>query len=156
MGRRGDQIVVRDGTGKPTDNDLQAALARVIASDTLRDSSQLTAFLRFVVEAALRGESHQIKAYTIAVEALGRSENFDPQTDPIVRIAAGWLRRALERYYDGDGATDSVVIDIPRGHYVPRFRYAQIATPHATRRRSFTELLRACRSWLAKIMGMGN
>jgi len=35
-------------------------------------------------------------------------ESFDPQTDPIVRIEAGHLRRALERYYltSGQGPRD--------------------------------------------------
>jgi hypothetical protein len=142
-------MVVRSVTSVPTDNDVRAALERVIASAALRDSKQLTAFLRFVVEATLRGESPRIKGYTVAIEALGKAENFDPQTDPIVRITAGRLRRALERYYGEDGATDSVIIDIPRGHYVPTFRYAQIDMLHATRRRSSAEFLRACRNWLA-------
>jgi hypothetical protein len=144
-------MVVRSETSEPTNNDVRAALERVMASAALRDSRQLVAFLRFVVEATLRGESHQIKAYTVAVEALGKGENFDPETDPIVRIAAGRLRRALERYYAADGATESVIIDIPRGHYVPTFRYAQIDTLNATRRRSLAEFLRACRSWLANM-----
>jgi hypothetical protein len=139
-------MAVQNGTGEPTDNDVQAALSRVIASDVLRDSPQLTAFLRFVVEATLRGESRRIKEYTVAVEALGRDENFDPHTDPIVRIAAGRLRRSLDRHYAEDGV-NSVVIDIPRGHYVPTFRYAQIDAPYAIRRRSFAELLRACHNW---------
>ena len=130
----GDQMAVGNGTREPADNDVRIALSRVIASDQLRDSPQLTAFLRFVVEATLRGQSHLIKEYTVAVEALGRGENFDPHTDPIVRIAAGRLRRSLERYYADDGV-NSVVIDIPRGHYVPTFRYAQNDMPHPVRRR---------------------
>ena len=149
-------MVIESGTDEPTDNDVRAALERVIASAALRDSTRLTAFLCFVVEATLRGERHRIKEYTVAVEALGKGENFDPQTDPIVRITAGRLRRALERYYAADGATDLVVIDIPRGHYVPTFRYAQIDKLHATRRRWFTEFLRACQSWLATMIRMGN
>jgi hypothetical protein len=149
-------MVARRETSEPTAYQVRAALERVVAGEAFRHSAQLIAFLRFVVDAALRGEGDRIKAYTIAIEALGRGENFDPQTDPIVRIAAGRLRRALELYYTEDGATDSVVIDIPRGHYVPTFRYAQIDTPHATRRRSLAEFLRACRSRLASIIGMAD
>ena len=48
------------------------------------------------VEATLRGAGDRIKGYTIAVEALGRAENFDPQADPIVRVEAMRLRRALD------------------------------------------------------------
>lgn len=49
-------MVVRSVTSVPADNDVRAALERVIVSAALRDSKQLTAFLRFVVEATLRGE----------------------------------------------------------------------------------------------------
>ncbi|MGX5803947.1 hypothetical protein ACWGS9_22245, partial [Bradyrhizobium sp. Arg314] len=43
------------------------------------------------------------------------------QTDPIVRIEAGHLRRALERYYLTSGQGDPVLITIPKGGYVPSF-----------------------------------
>jgi tetratricopeptide (TPR) repeat protein/TolB-like protein len=110
----------RDG---PSVTEIRAALERVLASDMFRVSPQLVAFLRFVVEATLGGEGERIKGYTIAVEALGRGEDFDPQADPIVRVEAGRLRRALAEYYAGPGATDLVIIDIPRGRYIPTFRY---------------------------------
>jgi PAS domain S-box-containing protein len=108
----------------PSEEELRAALDRIVASQAFRTSPQLAAFLRFVIEATLRGEAERIKGYTIAVEALGRGQDFDPQSDPIVRVEAGRLRRALEHYYAGPGVSDSIVIDIPRGRYVPTFRYS--------------------------------
>ena len=71
--------------GEPTTEEVRAALGRIISSEGFRHSPQMSAFLRFVVEAKLRGEAEQIKAYTIATEALGRRQDFDPQDDPIVR-----------------------------------------------------------------------
>jgi len=136
----------RTRPGSPTNDEVRTALNRVIASEALRGSPQLIAFLRFVVEATLGGESGRIKAYTIAVEALGRGHDFDPNTDPIVRVEAGRLRRALERYYAAAGAIDTILIHIPRGHYVPEFHYRQNPM---TQRRSFTGLLRRLHSWLA-------
>lgn len=109
-------------TGNPTHDDVRAALDRILASDALRHSPQLIAFLRFIVETTLRGESGRIKGYTVGIEALSREEDFDPQIDPIVRVEAARLRRALIHYYNGPGATDDVVIDLPRGHYIPTFR----------------------------------
>lgn len=100
---------------------VRDALARVLEADELRSSPQLSNILRFVVEATLEGRQDAIKGYTIAVEALGRDASFDPQTDPIVRVEATRLRRALERYYAGTGATDDIVLVIPRGSYVPQF-----------------------------------
>jgi tetratricopeptide (TPR) repeat protein len=100
----------------------RAALDRLLASETFRGSPQLAAFLRFVVETTLRGESARLKGYTIGVEALGRSDDFDPQSDPIVRVEATRLRRTLERYYAGPGAADPIVFEMTRGSYVPAIR----------------------------------
>ncbi len=76
-----------------------AALARVLASDEFSSSPRLADFLRYIVETTLAGRSDEIKGYTIAVEALGRPRASNPQSDPIVRVEATRLRRALERYY---------------------------------------------------------
>ncbi|MCK0207232.1 hypothetical protein MWN33_04200 [Starkeya koreensis] len=100
---------------------VRRALAHVLDSEELRSSPQLSNILRFVVEATLEGRSEAIKGYTIAVEALGRDASFDPQADPIVRVEATRLRRALERYYAGAGAADEIEIVVPRGSYVPQF-----------------------------------
>jgi hypothetical protein len=102
--------------------EVRAALDRVAASEAFRGSPQLVAFLRYVVEATLRGEQDRIKGYTIAVEALGRGDDFDPQDDPIVRVEATRLRRAIHRYYENGGRDDAVQIDLPLGSYVPVFR----------------------------------
>jgi hypothetical protein len=39
------------------------------------------------------------KAYAIATEALGRSEDFDPAVDSYPRVMVGRLRSLLDRYY---------------------------------------------------------
>ena len=106
----------------PSPDEVRSAVERLVASDGFRTSPQLAAFLSFVAEAMLRGESKRIKAYTIAVEALGRGQNFDPEADSIVRAVAGRLRRALAHYYATAGAGETIVVDLPRGSYVPVFR----------------------------------
>jgi TolB-like protein len=106
----------------PTADAIRAQVDCMVSSDTFNRSPQLGAFLRFVVEAVLHGKSDRIKAYTIGVEVLRRSTSFDPQLDPIVRVEATRLRRAIGRYYAGPGASDPVIIDLPRGSYVPTFR----------------------------------
>lgn len=102
--------------------EIVGALARLIESPTFRASPRLVSLLRFIVERAVSGETVRLKGYTIAVEAFGRAADFDPQFDPIVRVEAGRLRRQLERYYAGEGAGEAVVIELPRGGYVPIFR----------------------------------
>lgn len=116
----------RDADASPAqlpEADCRAALARLIASPQLSPAPRLAAFLEFVVDRTLAGHAKSLKAYTIAVGALGRSQDFDPATDAIVRVEAGRLRRALARYYAGDGGADAVIISLPRGGYVPSFRW---------------------------------
>ena len=110
-----------DSTDVLTAEEIRAAVERVVTSPGFRRSPQLVAFLRFVVESVLGGKAGQIKSYTIGIEALRRREDFDPQIDPIVRVEAGRLRRALASYYAGEGARRSVTIEIPLGSYVPKF-----------------------------------
>ena len=121
----------------PSADEVRAELERIVASEPFRPSAQLQAFLRFVVEATLKGEAERIRAFTIAVEAFGRAEDFDPQSDPIVRVEAARLRRAIELYYNGPGADDPIEIVVPRGGYVPRFRYR--GRERATRERATRE-----------------
>src|SRR5262249_57462116 len=120
------QMDARRDTGNPTPDEVRTALDRVIASEVLRGSPQLIAFFRFVVEATLRGEGHRIKAYAIAVEALGRGEDFDPDVDPIVRVEAGRVRRALRPYFPGGGGTDPLPLHPPPRPFFSRFPYPAI------------------------------
>ena len=97
---------------------------RIEASSEFQVSERNRAFLRYVAEETLAGRELGIKAYTIACNVFGRSEDFDPAADPIVRVEAGKLRKALERYYLTAGVSDPIHIDIPKGSYVPTFRPA--------------------------------
>ena len=96
-------------------------------------SPRLAAFLRFVVEETLAGHSERLKDYTIAVDALGCSPDFNPETDAIVRVHAYRVRRALVRYYETEGMRDPVVIELPSRHYVPTFENRERTRPHRLR-----------------------
>jgi len=117
---RAENIPIEPGTLQA--GDIRQELGRIVASEVFRHSLRLTRFLTVVVEATLAGKANRLKAYTIAIEALGRGSDFDPQADPIVRVEAGRLRQALTRYYSGAGRNSPMVIDMPRGAYVPIFR----------------------------------
>ncbi|MEO1191817.1 MAG: adenylate cyclase [Pseudomonadota bacterium] len=110
----------------PSAPDLSGAavlkqLERIVSSPDLRVSERGRGFLHYVVEETLAGRADRIKAYAIAIEVFGRDETFDAQNDPVVRIEAGRLRRALEYYYLAAGTDDPILIDIPKGGYVPTF-----------------------------------
>jgi TolB-like protein len=104
----------------PTPEATRTQLGRILASPEFQLPERGRAFLRYVVEESLAGRAKRIKAYSIAVEVFGRDEGITPD-DPVVRIEAARLRRALERYYLVAGQRDPVRIDIPKGSYVPVF-----------------------------------
>jgi adenylate cyclase len=97
-------------------------LEKIVGSPDLQNASRLREFLRFVVNEGLDGRADSLKAYTIGIEVFDRPDNFDPITDTIVRVNAGKLRRALERYYLGPGRQDKILISIPKGRYIPVFQ----------------------------------
>jgi hypothetical protein len=84
-----------------------------------------------VVEKALAGAPEQVSGYTVATAVFGRPQDFNPTTDPIVRIEAAKLRRDLETYYLKSGTAEAVRITLPRGGYVPVFERA--AATHSSR-----------------------
>ncbi len=100
---------------------IRAQLTRVLESPKFQAFRKQKSFLSYVVEETLQGRSADLKAYTIALDVYHRDESFDPQTDPIVRVEAGRLRRALDHYYATEGKKDEIIIHIPKGGYRPIF-----------------------------------
>ncbi|HEY6182156.1 MAG TPA: malectin domain-containing carbohydrate-binding protein [Terriglobales bacterium] len=99
----------------------RAELHALIATGMFDRAPHLLNFLNYVCERSFQGQADQIKEYTIGVEALRRSPDFDPKKDSIVRVEAHRLRKRLEEYYAAEGATHRVRIVIPQGQYAPRF-----------------------------------
>jgi TolB-like protein len=101
---------------------VRKQLSRILSSHEFKNSHVVSRFLEFVVEEVLAGRANEIKEYTIGVKALGRSADFNPQFDAVVRIHAGRLRRMLREFYNGNDSTEPMSIDIPKGSYVPVFK----------------------------------
>ncbi|RFC00354.1 hypothetical protein B5K08_00295 [Rhizobium leguminosarum bv. trifolii] len=108
----------------PTAEEICRQVQRILASEEFHAPQRGRNFLEFVVNETLAGRSNFLKAFTIANVVFGREASFDPQNDPVVRIEAGRIRKALERYYLVAGQADEVVITVPKGGYVPHFEYA--------------------------------
>jgi adenylate cyclase len=102
---------------EPGPAEVRAELERILASRCFEQAARSSSFLRFVVEQTLAGQGERLKGYTIAVEVFGRPPDFDAQSDPLVRVEAGRLRRRLIEYYADEGRDDPVRIDLPRGSY---------------------------------------
>jgi hypothetical protein len=94
---------------------------KILASPGFADSPRVSSFLRYVVDLAVTGREADIKEFAIGVDVFGRTADFDPKTDPIVRVQAGRLRLKLAEYYGGEGREDLVRIEVPKGSYIPKF-----------------------------------
>jgi adenylate cyclase len=113
----------------PCANEILEQLERILSSPEFSLPERGHKFLRYVVEETLAGEADRIKGYSVALQVFGRATSFDAQSDPVVRIEAGRLRRALERYYLLAGQRDPIRIDIPKGAYVPIFTRTASTAP---------------------------
>ncbi|ASY63573.1 hypothetical protein SJ05684_c21320 [Sinorhizobium sojae CCBAU 05684] len=107
---------------RPCDETIRSALARILGSDGFQRSERLRAFLAYVVEKEIVGEGAQLKGYSIAVDVFGRCQTFDADSDPLVRVHAGKLRKLLKVFYETEGAGEEWQIAIPKGAYVPQYR----------------------------------
>ncbi|MGB6429122.1 MAG: malectin domain-containing carbohydrate-binding protein [Candidatus Acidiferrales bacterium] len=99
----------------------RAELDSLLGSETFGRVSNLAKILSFICDKYFQGATDELKEYDIAVHALGRSKDFDPQIDTIVRVTAYALRKRLEQYYRTEGADHPVQICLPPGRYVPKF-----------------------------------
>lgn len=100
-------------------------LRRVLCSAGFARNERMSRFLRFLVEQHLQGRDDELKESVIAVDVFHRKPDYDPKQDSIVRTEAGRLRARLAEYYFGDGSADPVIIELPKGGYVPIFRRAR-------------------------------
>jgi TolB-like protein len=116
---------------EPAADEIRVQLDRILASDVFASADRMSGFLRYVVERAMAGESDHVKEYTIGVAVFGRSEEYDPRLDSIVRVEARRLRTKLDEYYASTGRQDPIIIEIPRGAYVPTFERRAVPAPAA-------------------------
>lgn len=110
---------------------VRGQLQRILSSTTFADAERASRFLGFIVAKTLEGRTQEAKESVIGMEVLGRSPAFDPKTDPIVRVEAGRLRARLNAYYESEGKSDSVLISLPKGRYVPEFSERQAPKPRS-------------------------
>lgn len=108
--------------GKAGDLRARRQLERILESPGFARNERLSRFLRFVVEHHLEGRDDELKESLIAIEVFGRPPDYDPKRDPIVRAEASRLRARLGEYYLGQGKDDPLVIELPKGGYVPVIR----------------------------------
>jgi adenylate cyclase len=104
----------------PSAEAVRLHLQKILASPEMATATRLQQFLAFVVERKLDG-AESVKETEIAIGVFNRRPSFDPAGDSVVRVAAGNLRHRLSDYYQRSGSQDTLIVDIPKGSYLPVF-----------------------------------
>jgi len=112
---------------RDSDQPVREQLQRILTSATFKQVDRLKRFLSFIVLESIAGRSTELKEYVIGVHVFGKESSFDPRTDPIVRVEARRLRAKLVRYYQENGSSDELIIDLPKGGYAPVFKPREIS-----------------------------
>lgn len=95
----------------------------MLVSPWFRTSSRCSQLLRHVVELSMQGQGDRLKERQIAVEVFHRKPTYDNNVDPVVRVAAGEVRKRLAQYYGRPENAGELRIELPIGSYVPVFHF---------------------------------
>jgi hypothetical protein len=119
-------------------------LSKILDSLQFRSSKKCSIFLRHIVKHAVENDLESLKERSLGVEVFGRDPNYDTSQDPVVRSAAGEVRKRLAQYYLETGHRDEIRISLPPGSYHPEIHpspegtlfpvVAPIAPPRSRRR----------------------
>lgn len=108
-----------------TMNQKRLAMEEILSSQTFARSDQLRNFLKFICEQEMAERGSELNEYLIGVEVLGRPPNYSPSEDATVRNRAHVLRKKLHEFYEHEGITSPIRIELPKGSYCPLFLNAE-------------------------------
>jgi len=94
---------------------LRAETHTLLQSPDFIRSPVMSQLLSYLVEEAISNPGNPPKAYQVAVDGLGRTEDFDVQADSYPRVQVGRLRKMLGAYYNAHHSATR--LHIPIGHY---------------------------------------
>lgn len=107
---------------------------RVASSHHLKSSPRLREFLFYIARCAIREAPEEATEQQIGIRVFGRHPGYNSSEDSIVRTHARLLRQKLAAYFAEEGATEEMVMEVPKGHYLPVFHNrseAAVAVPVA-------------------------
>jgi TolB-like protein/tetratricopeptide (TPR) repeat protein len=101
----------------PTETQVRNQLRKILNNSRLQHSPRASRFLRFLVLRWLAQPDRPTSERDIAFHVFDKRGEFDPHSDPTVRVEAGRLRARLNSYYESEGINDFVRITLPPKTY---------------------------------------
>lgn len=115
--------------GNPVTGELRSAvmaeLDRITQSSEFRQSEQSKRLLTYLVENTLAGKNEMLRERAIGMALFGRSDGYDTNESPIVRVRANEIRKRLAKYYQENGPGSAIQLEVPAGGYRVEFRQAE-------------------------------
>ncbi|MGV3478364.1 MAG: tetratricopeptide repeat protein [Sphingobium sp.] len=111
----------------PESGRIMAELDAIFRTPEFERAPVMRQLLGFLVRTTLAGGGDDLKAYTVAVEGLGRDPDFDSQSDSYPRVQVGRLRKMLDAYYANGAPEDGVRFHVKQGSY--RVHFVQPGAP---------------------------
>lgn len=100
----------------------QELLHRVASSAQFQKSKRLRELLLYLGDRALRDPDYTLREQEIGVDVLGRPSDYDTSHDTLVRVLVSQLRKKLQEHFAGEGRDEPLIIEIPKGNYLPVIR----------------------------------
>lgn len=99
---------------------------RITSSPQFRRAAKLRDFLTYVVEQTSQGQGDSLSEQQIGRAVFGRGADYSPSEDNVVRAHARQLRVKLSEYFSSKGKDELLVLEIPKGSYVPVFSQREL------------------------------
>src|ERR1700675_1190296 len=99
----------------------QEQVRRILESKAFRTSEVHRNLLNYLAEKSLSGDADSLKEYTVGLDVFAKPSSYDPRQESVVRMHMARLRQKLAEYYRTEGATDPVIVDLPKGAFKVTF-----------------------------------
>ena len=107
--------------GQSLDDPRRALVNRVAASEPFAKSPRLRELFTYLAECALRDPHSPVTEQQVGVAVFNRSAGYDTSSDTVVRVQASEVRKRLKYYFLSEGLNDPLLMELPRGSYLPIF-----------------------------------
>ena len=107
-------------------------IERIWNSNEFKRARRLQELLQYVGTQTVKLGVTTIREQEIGAAVFGRSDNYDTSLDNIVRVNMTELRKRLGRYFEDEGSSETLLVEIPRGAYIPVFFRRPVHGEHET------------------------
>ncbi len=108
--------------GNAPEDERSLLLKRIAASAPFRASARLREFLLYIGDCAIRETPAEATEQQIGLHIFRRPPGYNSSEDSIVRTHARLLRQKLALYFLEEGLHEPIIVEVPKGHYLPVFK----------------------------------